>query len=259
MANIEVNAPVPEFPTLSGYAPCYSPLPQVDPQAQPARAVRPLYWWAVKLHKQCWGIRELHYRDAGYPHPQDGGNQIDLHAPQPNMGVATLVVQKPNYQIQALARTAPGREAVTDLAALVVESALRLGLAGYGDEIARLVKVMWVRALLQRPAAVRPSHRTIRGVGRSQPCLAVRIAYWWAHELMNHGWRLEGFGQLGGFVALIPTGAETTLFIYPSDMADDGTEASALARQVGHLTKRQCAELQELIDSVPRGRKVTSR
>lgn len=260
MANIEVDMPAPELPTLDGYAPCYSLLPQVDLQAQPARAVLPLYWWAAKLHKQCWGIRELHYRDAGYPHAEAGGIRIGPDATQSNMGVATLVVQKPNYQIQTLARTEPDRASVVDLADLIVESTLRLGLSGYGDEIARLVKVMWVRALLQRPAAVRPSHRPIRGVGRSQPCLAVRIAYWWACELMSHGWRLEGFGQLGGFVANVPNGADdATLFVYPSDMDDDGTEASALARQVGHLTEWQCAELQELIDSVPRGRKVISR
>jgi hypothetical protein len=234
-------------------------LPQVDPQAQPARAVLPLYWWAAELHTQCWGIRELHYRELRYPQAGFDGNRIGSAAPQSDMGAATLVVQKPNYQVQTFTRLQPGQGPISDLASLIAESTLRLGLAGYGDELARLVKVMWVRALLQPPAVVRPSHRPIRGLGRTQPCLAVRIAYWWACELMRHGWQLEGFGKLGGFVAHIPNGAGATLFVYPSGMDDDGTEAAALAHQVGLLTELQCAQLQELIDSVPRGRKVNSR
>lgn len=259
MTNVEVNRPVPGLPTLDGYEPCYIPLPQVDPQAQPARAVLPVYWWAAELHKHCWGIRELHYRASDQPQADFDGNHAGPQAPLSNMGSATLAVQKPNYQVESLTRSRPGQDEVLDLVELIVESTLRLGLAGYGDELARLVKVMWVRALLQPPSSIRPSHRPIRGIGRPQPCLAVRIAYWWARELMSHGWQLEGFGQLGGFVAHIPNGADTTLFVYPSGMADDGTEASALAHQVGNLTEWQCTELQELIDSVPRGRKVVSR
>lgn len=112
------------------------------------------------------------------------------------------------------------------------------------------------RPLPQIPA-VQPCVRPIPGLAR-QPDRAVRIAYWWATSLQRHGWALHACGDDiagNGFIAHVPgCGGQVTLMIYPADMADDGTAASALARHLGRLGSSQRRRVQRIIAEANAGR-----
>jgi hypothetical protein len=73
-----------------------------------------------------------------------------------------------------------------------------------------------------------------------QPPRPVRVAYWWATALRAQGWRLFEVGEQiagGGFIAEIGlVGNEPVWIVFPRNMPDDGTEASALVYQLQRLT-----------------------
>lgn len=84
-----------------------------------------------------------------------------------------------------------------------------------------------------------------------QPPRLVRVAYWWANALQAQGWRLRALGEQlagGGFIAEIGVvGDESVWVVFPRNMPDDGTEASALANCFQWLTFDQRNYLRRLL------------
>ncbi len=84
-----------------------------------------------------------------------------------------------------------------------------------------------------------------------QPPRPVRVAYWWANALQAQGWRLRALGEQlagGGFIAEIGVvGDESVWVVFPRNMPDDGTEASALANCFQWLTFDQRNYLRRLL------------
>ncbi|MDR3664753.1 MAG: hypothetical protein P4L86_30925 [Mycobacterium sp.] len=87
-----------------------------------------------------------------------------------------------------------------------------------------------------------------------QPPRPVRVAYWWASVLQAQGWRLCALGEQvarGGFIAEITEeSGESVWVVFPRNMPDDGTEASALANFIQRLTFDQRRYLRRLVSAM---------
>jgi len=108
--------------------------------------------------------------------------------------------------------------------------------------------------LLNQPRPVARNSAHIPGMF-CQPPRPVRVAYWWANALQAQGWRLRALGEPlagGGFIAEIGmTGEESVWVVFPRNMPDDGTEASALANFLQRLTFDQRNYLRRLVAGGP--------
>ena len=229
--------PTPQMPTLAGFEPRFDAVAAPQRMPQPAPPVRPVYWWAKDL------------RDRG-----DVLLGIRFDAAQL---VAVVTVRLASYRVVEVVRRHDDRPQLPhDVPTLLAEAVWRLGALGWTDELEALVDLLRGAGLIAAPASIRRSTKQIPGwVGQAE--CAVRIAYWWALVLLRHGWRLHACGDAVaryGFIAEIPTAdGAPMLVVYPGDMADDGTEAAALANQLARLRTRQCEFVQRLIADAAAG------
>jgi len=124
----------------------------------------------------------------------------------------------------------------------------------WADDTTDMVALLRGSQLLKHPRSAARNSAHIPGM-ISQPPRPVRVAYWWANALQAQGWRLRALGdQLagGGFIAEIGVvGDESVWVVFPRDMPDDGTEASALANYLQRLTYDQRNYLRRLLAAVP--------
>lgn len=233
---------VVDLPHLDEFPSCSGPIRGLRDDQQPEAVIRELYWLARALHDKGWGLRTLSFSPADRS--------------------ARMKVLTPTFQAVEYLRRDGARPAPSDLPTLLLESVWRLGVAGWDSELTELVALLWRWGILQNPARISVCERPIHGA-RRQPERAVRVAYWWARELMSHGWIIEALGEEaagGGFVADIPgiDHAPRRLAIYPRGMVEDGTPASALANHLHLLTGAQCDELTVLLAAAgPIGRQVS--
>ena len=126
--------------------------------------------------------------------------------------------------------------------------------AGWADETADMMALLGGSRLLRPPRSAERNSAHIPGM-ICQPPRPVRVAYWWASALQAQGWRLCALGEQlagGGFIAEIGlVGDESLWVIFPRNMPDDGTEASALANFIQRLTYDQRNYLRRLVGTVP--------
>jgi hypothetical protein len=126
--------------------------------------------------------------------------------------------------------------------------------AEWVDETADALALLTGPHLLKRPRPVARNSAHIPGM-ICQPPRPVRVAYWWANALQAQGWRLRALGERlagGGFIAEIGVmGEESVWVVFPRNMPDDGTEASALANFLQRLTYDQRNYLRRLLATVP--------
>lgn len=228
--------PTPRMPELAGFEPRFDAIPVLRGH-QPDEAVRPLYWWAKDLR-------------AG------GDILVDARFDAAAMS-ATVTVRLASYRVVEVVRRHDDKPHLPhDLPTLIAEAIWRLGSLGWTDELEEMVELLRTLGLTAAPAAARPSTRRIPGWVQ-QPDRAVRIAYWWSVALKRHGWKLHACGEVvaqRGFIAEIPCGdGEADLVVYPADMADDGTEASALANHLARLGQGQRKFVQRVIGDTAAG------
>ena len=227
----------PELPQLAGHEPRFDRIPLV-PSAQPPAVVRPLFWWAQQLRQQgCW-LRCMHFSPAA--------------------AAALVSVRLPSYRvIEVLRRHNDVRREPSDLPTLLAEALYRLGVTGWGGEIADVVDLLRESGIMPLPNPVVSCTRAIPWLAGSQPDRPVRVAYWWARMLLARGWRLHACGEpvaAGGFIAEIPCeDGGPLLAVYPHGMRDDGTEASALANYLPRLSPGQREFVQRLIADTAAG------
>ncbi|SHV28807.1 Uncharacterised protein [Mycobacteroides abscessus subsp. abscessus] len=128
------------------------------------------------------------------------------------------------------------------------------GCTEWADETTDMVVLLRGSQLLKHPRSVARNSAHIPGM-ICQPPRPVRVAYWWANALQAQGWRLRALGEQlsgGGFIAEIGVvGAESVWVVFPRNMPDDGTEASALANFLQRLTYDQRDYLRRLLATVP--------
>ena len=121
---------------------------------------------------------------------------------------------------------------------------------GWTERPADMMALLGGSRLLKQPRSVERNSTHIPGM-ICQPPRPVRVAYWWANALQAHGWRLWALGEQlagGGFIAEIGvTGGESIWVVFPRNMPDDGTEASALANFIQRLTFDQRNYLRRLV------------
>ncbi|OBJ39734.1 hypothetical protein A5630_02135 [Mycolicibacterium mucogenicum] len=126
--------------------------------------------------------------------------------------------------------------------------------AEWTGETAEVLALLRGSPLANQPRPVARNSAHIPGM-ICQPPRAVRVAYWWANALQAQGWRLRALGEPlagGGFLAEIGlTGEESVWVVFPRNMPDDGTEASALANYLQRLTFDQRNYLRRLVASAP--------
>ena len=126
--------------------------------------------------------------------------------------------------------------------------------AEWADEAADVPVVLIGSHLSRRPRPAARNSAHIPGM-ICQPQRSVRVAYWWANALHAQGWRLYALGEQlagGGFIAEIAmTGGESVWVVFPRNMPDDGTEASALANFLQRLTFDQRNYLRRLLVAAP--------
>lgn len=214
---------MPRMPELAGYAPRFDAISAVAAHAQPVEGIRPLYWWAHELRSR-------------------GDILVDVGF-DATTKAATVTVRLASYQVLTVVRrhdsTAPRPH---DLPTLIAEAVWRLGSLGWTDELRAVVELLGQLGLVSAPPPVRRRTDLLPGWA-SQPDRAIRMAYWWALALKSHGWKLYGCADVvarGGFIAEIPNAdGGSELVLYPGDMADDGTEASALATHLARLGMSQ--------------------
>ena len=124
----------------------------------------------------------------------------------------------------------------------------------WADETTDMVATLRGSLLPKHPRSAARNSAHIPGM-ISQPPRPVRVAYWWANALQAQGWRLHALGDqlaCGGFVAEIGlVGDESVWVVFPRNMPDDGTEASALANFLQRLTHDQRNYLRRLVATVP--------
>ncbi|WP_285030625.1 hypothetical protein [Mycolicibacterium sp. lyk4-40-TYG-92] len=122
--------------------------------------------------------------------------------------------------------------------------------AAWAAETADVLALLTGSHLLKRPRPVARNAGHIPGM-ICQPPRPVRVAYWWANALQAQGWCLRALGEQlagGGFIAEIGvTGEESVWVVFPRNMPDDGTEASALANFLQRLTFDQRNYLRRLL------------
>ncbi|MFL0285099.1 hypothetical protein ACJH6H_07545 [Mycobacterium sp. SMC-21] len=122
--------------------------------------------------------------------------------------------------------------------------------AGWAEEAADVPAALIGSQLSRRPRPASRNGAYIPGM-ICQPHRSVRVAYWWANALQAQGWRLRALGEQlagGGFIAEIEvTDGESVWVVFPRNMPDDGTEASALANFLQRLTFDQRNYLRRLL------------
>ena len=229
--------PTPQMPGLAGFEPRFDAVP-APRMPQPAEVVRPLYWWAKDL------------RDRG---------DILVGARFDAARLAAVVtVRLASYRVVEVVRRHDDKPRMPhDLPTLLAEAVWRLGALGWTDDLDALLDLLRVVGLMSARASIRSCTKQIPG-WVSQPDRGVRIAYWWALGLLRHGWRLHACGDAlarYGFIAEIPdVDGGAMLVVYPGDMADDGTEASALANHLARLGKSQRQFVQRVIADAAAGK-----
>ncbi|BBX82593.1 hypothetical protein [Mycolicibacterium aubagnense] len=126
--------------------------------------------------------------------------------------------------------------------------------AGWTDETADVLALLGDSRLLKQSCSAGRNSAHIPGM-ICQPPRPVRVAYWWANALQAQGWRLCALGEQlagGGFIAEIgAAGGESVWVVFPRNMPDDGTEASALANFIQRLTFDQRNYLRRLVVTGP--------
>lgn len=228
------HRPVPDLPGDGPLAPNFAPIPaSARCGSQVATPVRPLYWWIQAADAEGVVLHGLYFNNLTHS--------------------AVVRIRLASYRVVEVIRDARGLTvgAPNALAAVMVEAVWRLGAAGWADEIARLSTVLRRNGILGGTAMV-PARTDLIPHLSLQPDAAVRVAYWWARELLIRGWLVHACGQDvagGGFIATVPTtGGEPVLALYPSRMRPDGTEAALLAKFMPRLSPVQRRVLQRLVD-----------
>ncbi|ORX13069.1 hypothetical protein [Mycobacterium xenopi] len=229
--------PTPRMPVLAGFEPRFDAIPTPRTQ-QPAEVVRPLYWWAKALRDRGDILLGVRFDAAAL--------------------TAVVTVRQASYRVIEVVRRHNDKPRVPhDLASLLAEAVWRLGALGWSHELEAMVDLLRAIGLITAPVPVRPCANPLPGWG-FQPDRAVRIAYWWALALLRHGWRLHACGEeiaRYGFIAEIPAGdGDAALVVYPGDVSDDGTEASALAHHLARLGKSQRLVVQRVITDAAAGK-----
>lgn len=210
------------MPSLAGFEPRFAPIPSSQFK-QPAPVVRPLYWWTTELRRRGDLLLGVHFDT----------NQL----------AASVRVRLASYRIVEVVRSNDCNPALPhDVPTLLAEAVWRLGALGWAEQLDELLELLRAVGLMSAPAPIRKCVAPIPG-RVSQPERGVRIAYWWALALLRQGWVLYACGEdvaRFGFVAEIPDAlGESRLVVYPGDMAEDGTQAAALARHLARLGTRQ--------------------
>lgn len=223
--------PVPALPGQGPLAPNFAPLPLPTDDIEPP--VRPLYWWIDAAGAQGSVLHGMYFNNLSQ--------------------TAVVRMRLESYRVIEVTRDATGLASTTPntLAALIAETVWRLGSAGWSDEIAHLCTLLRNNNILGGSGLI-PLRGDLIPHMTFQPDLAVRVAYWWARELLTRGWILHACGQDiagGGFIATVPTASsEPVLALYPSGMRPDGTEAALLANWMPRLGAVQLRVLQRLVD-----------
>ena len=227
--------PTPRMPELAGFEPRFDPIP-ATPDAQLDEAFRPLYWWAKDLRDRADILQGLRF-----------------DAPQMT---ATVTVRLGSHRVITAARRHDDKPRLPhDLPTLLAEAVWRLGALGWACDLGAVRDVLRAAGLLAPPRPVQPCTALLPG-WVSQPDRAVRIALWWAAALRQRGWWLAACGDAiaqHGFIAEIPEAGGPVLAVYPGDMADDGTEASALANHLARLGASQRHYVQRVIADAAAG------
>ena len=228
--------PTPQMPVITGFEPRFDPIPGLHTK-QPDRAVRPLYWWAQNLRQRGDVLV---------------GIQFD-----PAQLAASVTVRLASYRVVEVKRHRDDKPQLPhDLPTVLSEAVWRLGVLGWTDELDQLRRLLRTAGLLGAPVPVHKRTTPIPGCSR-QPDRGARAGYWWALALVRHGWQLHAYGQdiaAHGFIAEIPgADGESTLVLYPGNMADDGTEAAALANHLARLAKCQRRAVQRVIADAAAG------
>ena len=171
---------------------------------------------------------------------------------------ATVTVRLASYRILEVVRRHDDKPRLPrTVVDLLAEAVWRLGSLGWTGELEDMTDLLRARGLMVRLPRITPSTQYLPGWVQ-QPDRGVRIAYWWAAALKQHGWKLYACGDVAaqrGFIAEIPgaDGGDPILAVYPGDMADDGTEASALANHFARLGATQRRYVQRVIDDTAAG------
>lgn len=231
------HRPMPRMPELAGFAPRFDAIAFVAAHAQPVKGIRPLYWWAREL-RSCGEILVNVEFDT-------------------DTKTATVSVRLASHRVVTVLRRHDNKcEMPHDLPTLIAEAVWRLGSLGWTAELRAVLDLLSQVGLILAPAPARRCTDLLPDLGY-QPDRAVRMAFWWAQALKRHGWRLDACGDAvarGGFVAEIPNAdGGLDLVIYPGDMADDGTEASALANHLARLGKSQRRVVERVIGGTAAG------
>ncbi|TMS46966.1 hypothetical protein [Mycobacterium sp. DBP42] len=228
------HRPVPELPGEGPLSPNFAPIPlPTHCGSQLATPVRPLYWWIQAAAAEDLVLHGLFFNNL--------------------TSSAVVRMRLASYRVVEVIRDARGLTggAPNPLSAVLAEAVWRLGSAGWADDIARLSTALRRNGILGGTAMVPPRIDLIPQL-TVQPDSAVRVAYWWARELLIRGWLVHACGQDvadGGFIATVPTaGGEPVLALYPSRMRPDGTEAALLAKFIPRLNPVQRRVLQRLVD-----------
>lgn len=232
---VHAPRPTPRMPELAGFEARYDLLPAVRPLQQPAEAIRPLHWWAKDL--------------------QAGGDLlVDARFDAVTM-TATISIRLASYQVVSVVRRHDDKPQMPrTLADVLAEAVWRLGTLGWTAELEEAVAQLRTVGLMAPPT--KPDTRYLPGWVQ-QPDRAVRMAYWWAVILKQHRWKLYACGDAvarHGFIAEVPgVDGKSALVIYPGDMPDDGTAASALANHLARLGSGQRAFVQRVIGDAAAG------
>jgi len=219
------------MPHLAGFAPCYDPISLRGGRVRLHENVRPLFWWAKDLCHHGYVLHDVSFNAS--------------------TKVASAQLSLPARQVVEVVRRHDDRCSLPmDLPALLVEAVWRLGVLGWSEQLGELIGVL-AEAGLVSPRVVPPTPRCERPITGPGPGQEVRVAYWWAAVLIAHGWDLYACGEpiaQGGFIAEAPglTG-RSLLAVYPGGMADDGSEASALANQLARLDESQRGEVRRIV------------
>lgn len=231
LPGVLTQRPTPRMPLLAGFEPQFAPIP-VAGGAQLNEVFRPLYWWAQDLRARGDVLQCLRF-----------------DAPQMT---ATVSVRLASSRVITVVRghnDKPRRP--HDVPTLLAEAVWRLGALGWACDLVAVVDVLQSCGLLAAPTPARPCTDLLPGWVQ-QPDRGVRVALWWASALHQRGWRLAACGDAlaqHGFIAEIPgADGDRVLAVYPGDMADDGSEASALANHLARLTADQRRFVQRVID-----------
>lgn len=214
--------PTPRMPLLAGFEPRFDPIPAPH-GAGLDQVFRPLYWWAQDLRARGDVLQDLRF-----------------DAPQMT---ATVTVRLASSRVITVVRGHDDKPRLPhDVPTLLAEAVWRLGALGWACDLVAVVDLLRGCGLLTPARPARRCTDLLPGWVQ-QPDRSVRVALWWALALRERGWQLSACGDAvagHGFIAEIPgVDGDQVLAIYPGDMADDGTEASALANHLARLTSGQ--------------------